>query len=153
MCIRDSIRTVMEWLDERERKPKASKVARGMHIAVNKARERLTVVDKERLGILRDEAPALLKTRFPLNNRALDLVDWKRINAKGRDFSKASLIDANLRSANLEDADLWLAHLECSSLQQARLDHSDMDYAYLACASLSEAHLEYESLELSLIHI
>ena len=115
--------------------------------ALKVARARLSAVDRERLGILRDEAAVVIGTGFPLNGRVLDLVEWSGLEARKVDFSGASLIGADLLGAHLEGADLRRAHLEGAALLSAHLEGAQLRAAHLEGADLREVHLEGANLK------
>ncbi|PEQ14474.1 hypothetical protein B2G71_02495 [Novosphingobium sp. PC22D] len=146
--------------------------------AIASARQEWTPPDRERAGILRDEARHVFCRDFPLNGRRFDgvVVAAGNKNASfallarlqlsgsaltGADLSWARLEGADLIGARLEGADLSWAHLEGADLFGARLESADLSWAHLEGADLSEARLEgadligarFEGADLSWAHL
>lgn len=69
--------------------------------------------------------------------------DGERANLKGANLSDADLSDANLRGANLRDANLRDADLRGADLRDA-----DLSYANLKGANLRDADLDFSCLPL-----
>ena len=133
---------IRKWAGDREVAKTGTDTKRNFEDAMKKARDLLSAVDRERLGILRDEAKAFWGAGFPLNGRSLDLVEWSGANLGKADLRGASLIGADLRSAHLEGANLRSAHLEDAYLGSAHLEGADLWSAHLEGADLVYAHLE-----------
>ncbi|EAC3455801.1 pentapeptide repeat-containing protein [Listeria monocytogenes] len=62
------------------------------------------------------------------------------------DLSFANLRNANLSDANLRSADLRSANLRNANLSDADLRHTDLRHANLRCADLSDADLRHTDL-------
>ena len=68
-------------------------------------------------------------------------------NLRGADLEGANLEDADLRGADLEGADLRGADLECANLECANLECANLRGANLECANLKGADLRGAYLE------
>jgi uncharacterized protein YjbI with pentapeptide repeats len=73
--------------------------------------------------------------------KRLGAVDLASVSIPGADLRYADLSDANLRGANLSGADLSYAHLGGAKLSGADLIIADLSYAHLGSANLSGADL------------
>jgi uncharacterized protein YjbI with pentapeptide repeats len=124
-------------------------------------RGNLSAVERERLGILRDEKEAIVGSGFPLKGRVLDLVDWHGVKLENKDLSEVSLMGANLCEVSGHGATLTMARLqgaylvgaqlagaafECTRLDGAcfggaRLEGADLSGALLEMADLTQAQL------------
>lgn len=130
------------------------------------AESRLPPVDRERLGILRDEAEFIVGERacdkdgklFPLNGRCFDLINlsnraipasqsFKGCSFVGADLWYAGLKGVTLNAAHLEGANLSHANLEGANLSDARLTGAYLTKARLEGANLSDADLQGAALE------
>ncbi len=118
---------------------------------VAEAKNRLTPVDRDRLGILRDEAESIFGTEgfdqsgvgYPLNGRRYDWVALPRkALLAGRWLEGGAFVGADLEAAHLEGAYLMWAHLEGADLESAHLEGAYLGSAHLEGADLRSAHLE-----------
>lgn len=106
------------------------------------ARGRLTAVDRERAGIIRDEWEAVFLQNFPLSGRRLDGIEAPHGAALAcQQLADSVLIGADLCWAQLEGANLSWAHLEGVNLRWARLEGADLSRAHLEGADLGRAQL------------
>ena len=92
-----------------------------------------------------------LKANMKLWNR------WRFMFLAKIDLSHANLRDANLlnadlRHANLSHADLSYANLLNANLRHANLSHADLSYANLSHADLSHADLRHADLDFSMLY-
>ena len=67
--------------------------------------------------------------------------DLRSADLRSADLSDADLSDANLHGANLRSADLSDANLRCADLSDADLSDADLHGADLRCANLRDADL------------
>ncbi|MCI9094025.1 MAG: pentapeptide repeat-containing protein [Coprobacillus sp.] len=72
--------------------------------------------------------------------------EGERANLRYANLSDADLSDANLRYANLSDANLSDANLRYANLSDADLSDANLRYANLRYANLSDANLRYANL-------
>jgi Pentapeptide repeats (8 copies) len=79
--------------------------------------------------------------RRALEGARLENAWWKRVDARGVDFYKASLVRAGLRQAFLSGAVLKKADLSNATLVDAQLDGADLTDADLRGANLRGANL------------
>lgn len=114
-------------------------------------KSRLPPVDRERLGILRDEAEFIVGVRgryrdgnsFPLNGRCFDLIDLSnRAISASQSFARCSFVGAKLWCADLKGVALKGANLAGANLSHANLEGANLSDASLAGAYLTEARLE-----------
>ena len=82
-----------------------------------------------------------------LNIDTLQGADLRGANLQEANLQGADLWGANLRRANLQGADLWGANLRRANLQEADLRGADLEGANLRGANLQEADLRGANLE------
>lgn len=87
------------------------------------------------------EAVRQLRSRGWLLNGTLNKADLSGANLQGAELALAHMKEANLMSTHLEDAYLAMAHVEGGKLMEAHLDNAHFEMAYLRDADLRWAQL------------
>ncbi len=153
---RDRIGHLKALNDYYATKPPAGERAKEIAEIIERGRAKLTPVDHQRMGIIRDEAGFIVGDRakdregrwFPLNGRRFDWIDFSGLAARAsRDLTECSFIGAKLAGAHLEGAVLGWAHLEGAHLENAHLKGAKLDWAHLEGTHFAGAHLEGAKLD------
>jgi hypothetical protein len=121
--------------------------------AVTTLRAQLTLIDKTRMTIMRDEAEHIFRSGFPLDGRNFDLLDLHQIRfPPNLDLGESHFFGAELREAWFEGSQLIMACFDGANMPSARFQEANLGSASFRGANLYAAHLERTNLKFAILH-